>query len=359
MARRTLLYLKAWVDVGGDSRYAIDHLRGLDRERWRTIVATTLPSENRWLARLVPHADEIWSLPDVMPGAMYPSFLLKLAETRGVDVVHVSTCRLGMLLLPELAALPRPPRCVVQLHDAREQGFNRYVPARFDSVIDAYSVVSRRIADILDTNGVSPAKVAVIPPGVDGRGMLDPERVQPRDLGTGFHVLWPARFAEQKDPQLMCDVAAALRRRRSDAVVHAVGHGPLRGLIEDAERRLGGALRVHGLSPPESMPGWYAAAHAVLLTSRYEGFPIVVLESLAMATPVVAHALGVEAVGEGVTLVGRREPERFADELAALAADPEAGQRQGRSGRQHVLERHAADGPAAAHSALYDRLLAA
>ena len=94
-----------------------------------------------------------------MPGASYPSFLLDLARSRGVDIVHVSTCRLGMLLLPEFAAMPRPPRRVVQLHDARDQGFNRYVPARFDSVIDAYSVVSPAVADGARCQQVSPSKV--------------------------------------------------------------------------------------------------------------------------------------------------------------------------------------------------------
>jgi len=106
------------------------------------------------------------------------------------------------------------------------------------------------------------------------------------------------------------------------------------------------------------MPGWYAAAHAVLLTSRWEGFSIAALESLAMATPVVAPALTIEAM-EGVTPVHGREAERFADTLAALATDPEAARRQGRSGRAHVLECHPLEGPAAAHSSLYDTLLAA
>jgi len=359
MARRTLLYLKAWVDAGGDSRYAIDHLRGVDSEHWHTIVATTLPSENRWLARLALHADELWPLPDVMPGAQIPHFLLDLVRSRGVDVVHISTCRLGMLLLPELAALPRAPRTVVQLHDAREQGgFNRYVPARFDSVVDAYSVVSSRIAEILAANRVSPSKVSVIPPGVDGRGALDPERVQPRDLGPGFHVLWPARFVEQKDPQLMLDTAAELRGLRPDAVIHAVGEGPMRGLMEAAEGRLAGALRMHGPAAPEAMPSWFAAADAVLLTSRWEGLPITMLESLAMATPVVAPA-AVEPVGEGVTSVLGRAAEQFAHELAALAADPELTEAQGRSGRAHVLEHYSLRGPADAHTSLYEGLLAA
>src|SRR5690242_5764273 len=164
-----------------------------------------------------------------MPGAGFPSFILGFVESRGVEVVHVMNSRLGFDLLPELAALPRPPAVVVQLH-AEEQdgaGYVRYVATRFGNLVDAFSVTSEQLGRALAGYEIPPSRIHVIPTGVDAEEEFNPERVEPFPLDGGPRVLWPGRVVAQKDPLLTLDVLATLRARGVRLTLDVVGDGEL------------------------------------------------------------------------------------------------------------------------------------
>jgi glycosyltransferase involved in cell wall biosynthesis len=356
---RALLYIAPWIDLGGTSRAAVDWFETLDRDRFRALAVTTLPSSNRALHSIVPHAEEIWALPDLMPGALHARFLLDLVRGRGVEVIHVSNTRLPLTLLPELAALPRPPRVVVQLHDAREEGLNRYVATRYDSLVDAYSLIGPETAAVLEGMHVSPGKLHVIPLGID-LDRFAPD-TDPSTLGEGFHVLWPARLAEQKDPLLMAEVARRLHERVPDAVMHVVGAGPLEEELRATVASCDGAVRLHGAADPAAMPALYAAADAVLLTSLYEGVPLTLAEGLAMARPVVAPALsGVRALADeacALLVEPRDDVESYVTALMRLADDADLRGRLGAAGRERVEQRFDRQTCARRHAELYEELL--
>ena len=114
--RIPVLYLAPWVDIGGSDTATIDWFRFLDRDRFRASLITTQPSANRRLSEVVPYAEELWELPQLMGGPDFPRFILSFIHTRGVRVVHVMNSRLGFDLLPDIHSLPDRPRVVVQFH---------------------------------------------------------------------------------------------------------------------------------------------------------------------------------------------------------------------------------------------------
>ncbi len=67
-----------------------------------------------------------------------------------------------------------------------------------------------------------------------------------------------------------------------------LGDGTLRASLEAQVQRLGLQSRVHLPGWSESMPGWMAAADVVLVPSRWEAMPYIVLEAMACARPLVA-----------------------------------------------------------------------
>src|SRR5947209_1302196 len=99
--------------------------------------------------------------------------------------------------------------------------------------------------------------------------------------------------------------AGAVRRdgagKRRERAWPAAGDRPLREELEARARALGVDARLHFLSamPQHDLRRIYVAADALLLTSTREGWPNVVLESLACGTPVVATDVG--AVPEMLT----------------------------------------------------------
>jgi D-inositol-3-phosphate glycosyltransferase len=65
--------------------------------------------------------------------------------------------------------------------------------------------------------------------------------------------------------------------------------------LNEYVERLGIAGRVHQLGPADhaEMPGWYQKADAVVMSSYYESFGLVILEALASGKPVVSTPVGI------------------------------------------------------------------
>ena len=111
----------------------------------------------------------------------------------------------------------------------------------------------------------------------------------------------------------------------------------------------------------KSIRPWYASFDALLLTSANEGTPVVAIEALAAARPVVATRAGgtgtVVRNGESGYLEAIGDTAALADRLALLARDPELRARMGAHGAEDVRERFAVGRMADEVEAIYRRLL--
>jgi glycosyltransferase involved in cell wall biosynthesis len=364
--RIPVLYLAPWVDYGGTDKGTIDWFRWLNRERFRPSLITTQPSNNARLGEVLPYADEVWPLPELMPGDRFARFVCDFVFTRRIRVVHVMNSRLGFDLLPFLATLPSRPAVVVQLHveEHDRSGYVRYVSTRYGNLVDAFSVTSEHLARGLQDYEVPRSKCRVIRTGVDATAEFNPDRAEPvegleRDV---LHLLFAGRLVPQKDPLLMVEVAERLRERIGGRFrVHVVGDGDLepevRGAV--AERGLQAQVLFHGQSA--EIARWYAACHLVLMTSVFEGVPYVLYEAMAMQVPAVVPALpgNVELLSEGGGLLvsPREDADAYASEIARLADDAEEREALGARGRRVALERHSLEEMASAHAELYEELL--
>jgi glycosyltransferase involved in cell wall biosynthesis len=119
------------------------------------------------------------------------------------------------------------------------------------------------------------------------------------------------RLSEQKDPATFVRVAANVAARLPDARFVMIGDGPLRSEAErlSVQLGLGERLVITGVrrDVPEVLPG----LDAFLLTSRWEGMPLVLPQAMACDVPVVT-----------TTADGNRELVRDRDN--GLLADPGA-----------------------------------
>jgi glycosyltransferase involved in cell wall biosynthesis len=368
--RIPVLYLAPWVDYGGTAKGTLDWFKWLDRERFApSLILTQHPSENRLLPEVLPYAEEVWNLPELMPGGEMPHFIADFVHTRGVRVVHIMNSRLGFELMPDLCCLPRHPVIVVQLHveEHTRGGYVRYVTTRYGNLADGFSLTSRHLAKtVVDDYDVSPGKCHVIYTGVDADGEFNPDVVAPVENVASpdrTDVLFIGRLAEQKDPDLMLAVAGALRARRDDFRIHVVGYGPLEARLRRRVDELGLDAHVVFHGPAHEPAGWYAACDVVLLTSVYEGIPYVCFEAMAMGVPVVAPVLPGTAelmdAGCARLIDPRDDVTAYTDALAELMAAPDLRRALGEEGRRRIRSDYTLAKMARDHEALYDALLAA
>jgi teichuronic acid biosynthesis glycosyltransferase TuaC len=107
-----------------------------------------------------------------------------------------------------------------------------------------------------------------------------------------------------------------------------VGEGPEREAIERAAREcdVAGRVRLLGRVPQDQLPGIYSAADLLLLVSAHEGWPNVLMESMACGTPVVVSDIsGIsEIVGaaDAGRIVADITPSRLADVVRDISGAP-------------------------------------
>ncbi len=187
-------------------------------------------------------------------------------------------------------------------------------------------VVSRALGERVAELGVDPARIVHVPNGID-RDRFTPgdAAVARRRLGIeGARrcVVCVGRLSPEKGIDVLVDAFARLAPGADDACLYVVGDGPSRGDLEAriARAGLGDRVRLVGTRPHDEIPDWMRAADVVVLPSRTEGHPNVVLEALACGRPVVATATG--GVPEMIDDArGRLVPVEDADAMARAVAE--------------------------------------
>ncbi len=144
--------------------------------------------------------------------------------------------------------------------------------------------------------GIDPAAVVAVARGVDTeRFHPGPPAEARRRLGLpgDRHIaLWVGRMEPVKGLDVLLDAWGRLAATAPRPLLVLVGDGGERAALERRARAFGDSVRFVGPMPHDALPDWYRAADCVVLPSRSEGMPNVLLESLACGTPFVASDVG-------------------------------------------------------------------
>ncbi len=147
-----------------------------------------------------------------------------------------------------------------------------------------------------------PAPAVVVPNGVD-TDQFHPLQGLPRyrPAGASMVVGFSARLVPQKRPDDVIRAAAPIVRKHPSAMFLIAGEGSRRREYEALARRLGIERQVRFLGYVADMPAFYASCDIIVLPSRSEGFPNVVLEAMAMRRAlIVSNTPGaLELVADG------------------------------------------------------------
>jgi glycosyltransferase involved in cell wall biosynthesis len=150
--------------------------------------------------------------------------------------------------------------------------------------------------------------------------------------------------AEKAFPDLVRAIAA-LHQRRPElrARLLIAGEGPGRKQIEQSIRSSGLENRVEILGHVSDPSTLYRRADAVVISSKSEGSPNVLLEAMAAGVPVVATRVGgipeIVSDGQSALLVPPADPLALADAIERVLAEPELARRLAMQASRLVRER--------------------
>lgn len=214
--------------------------------------------------------------------------------------------------------------------------------------------VSRAIAEVLEKDGLSRARVAVVP---DALPCSDEERAWAGQTDRRFSPVDTARrraarqaladefsledstrwvgnlaaLVPHKDHQTLVAAALIVSLKRPDTRFLIAGRGPEEKALFDSIKRMGLLGKVLLVGHRDDPAEFLAALDVFALSSWGEGMGSVLLEAAACGIPIAATSAGgipeiVEHEKTGL-LAPARDPEALAERIIRLADDPALGRR--------------------------------
>ena len=344
-------------DPGGTERQMTELIARLDQERFDLHVVC-FRREGRWLPKVEAAVASITQFP--LAGFRSPSAWWQAARFAGwcrrhrIRVVHACDFYANVFALPAAALAGVPVRIGSRrdiLIPQRSGGQHRLQALSYKA---AHHVVanSHAAAAQVVREGVAPARVAVIPNGIDlARYHPAPRRRQRRIITT------VANLRPEKGHDVLIRAAALVAREVPDVVFQLAGDGPMRAQLSSdaAARGVGDVVRF--LGHREDVPELLHGSDLFVLPSRTEAFPNGVVEAMAAALPVVATSVGgiPELVDDGRNgvLVRAGDEHALAAALLGLLSDADRADRLAAAGRHTIETRYSFDRMVQAFEALY------
>jgi glycosyltransferase involved in cell wall biosynthesis len=146
--------------------------------------------------------------------------------------------------------------------------------------------VAQSIAALHREAGVRAEKLQVIANGLPAAPALPPLERQRWLVG------YVGRLSSEKGPDLFLDALIALCHQHPQLDAVMLGDGPEREALQARIDAAGLPQRIRLPGYQTAMQGWWQQLDALVISSRTEGTPMILLEAMQAGVPVVAFAVG-------------------------------------------------------------------
>ena len=295
-ARKRVLFLMPTLGGGGAERVIVTLLRHVDRSRFEphlALVEAVGPYLKEVPADVPLHDLKAKRVRHAIPAIIRLSWKLR------PHAIHSAMCELNLATVLSRPFLPPGLRLLIREDSSpsaqNTQGrkhpllwnwlYRQFYP-RADRIICVGDYV---LDDLADNFGVPRSKMARIynPVDVDMTRQLAEAGGNPYS-GKGPHLVAASRLSTEKGIDVLLDAMPLVRAAVLSADLTILGEGPLKPdlLVQRGRLGLNEAVHLAGFRP-NPYPH-FKHADLLVLPSRFEGLPLVVLEALAVGTPVVA-----------------------------------------------------------------------
>lgn len=339
---RVLLVAKS---TGGVAEYIRWLMQGFDHEKFSFTVACLSENGREFAAELHQTTGvktfyyeidryNVDPISDTHVGLQ----LMKLIRSHNFDLVHTHASKPGFLTRMAAIGTGVPvlysPHCfafhagagpMMNLVTSSLEKFAAYFTTRIIAVSHGERELARQYRVGRDD------QFTVIPTGIDPAPYRQPVDRSHLKTSLGIPMSSPVigsvgRLSEQKSPLDFVRLAEAVHRSRHDAHFVWVGDGPLESEVRKLSASLNLDSVIHWLGQRNDVPQLLHIFDCFVLTSRWEGFPLVILEAMAAGVPVIAtDILGTrEAIQHEINgwLAPVGDPESMARFVLDLLADP-------------------------------------
>lgn len=238
------------------------------------------------------------------------------------------------------------------------------ITARFNDCIIANSQETKKI--LIKREKIEPDRISVIYNGVDIKDYV--LGVGPTSLRTELKIGintpvigYVGRLHREKGVDLIPEIVSKLKQIIPKFKFIIIGEGPFKEELKKYIKKYGLTEDIILLDCRQNILDYIAIMNIVILPSREESFPQVILEAMKMAKPVVATDVG--GVKELVIndlngiLISPYNPEAFVKAICRILQDKNKAYAMGEAGKKHVIENFPIDKMIKQTEQIYTKLI--
>lgn len=335
-----------WMTFGGAETLIYNYCRQV-KDDFQITFMTGLKSKHEWEYKFKEITPYIYHLANLFDDEdQYVEFISNYIDTREIDMLHVIHNGFTFRMLETLKARHPRLKIVVTMFNDRVEYFEQSI--RHEAYIDGFVSDNQAVAAHYKELLTLVRPVTVIPNGLNCYDEFNPELFnrteQRKRLGikdNELAVFFVGRLSVEKNPDVFLEVAEDIVKKRKIKGIKflMIGSGPMDLQITEKIKELDDENIIY-LGYQSEMPRYFNAADIFVLPSSIEGFPLSIIEAMAMGVAVVASDVGAVADVVEMGRDGFVVPAGSATDIVArileLKSDPKILAAMKRHARQDV-----------------------
>jgi glycosyltransferase involved in cell wall biosynthesis len=287
-----------WMTFGGAETLITNFCNEIN-DNYNLDFVTGLNSAHEWEYKFKELSNNIYHLTNLFDSTdYYAEFISNYIKTRKIDILHIIHTSVFFKALPIIKKRNPNLKVVVTVFNDRAEHFYRAVEN--EEWIDVLSTdnisVKNHYQRVLKTD----KPVQVIPNGINCYDIYNPAlfnrkaiREEMELAGNDLAVFFIGRLSEEKNPDVFCKVAKNLIGEKN-LKFFVIGDGPARQDVEKLIKDIN-SKSITYLGYKSEVAEYLSAADIFVLPSSIEGFPLSILEAMAMRVACVASDVGAVA----------------------------------------------------------------
>jgi glycosyltransferase involved in cell wall biosynthesis len=319
---------------GGAETLIYNYCREI-KDQFNISFVTGLHSEHEWEYKFKEITPYVYHLANLFEDDknLHLEFLSNYIATHHIDILNIIHNGFTFEFLAELKSRHPKLKVVVTMFNDRVEYFEQ--SAGYEDYIDAFvsdnSAVANHYRQLLKKEG----RVFVIPNGINCYDEFSQKRFDRKKIREELKiakdelaVFFVGRLSAEKNPYVFVRTAALVADSVKQLKIKffVVGDGPMRPDIEKliAENK---QADVTYLGYQSNVAKYLSSADIFVLPSSIEGFPLSILEAMAMKVAVIASDVGAvrDVLGSGKAgyVVTPGSVEEIRDNILQLSNNPE------------------------------------
>ncbi|MDA8967670.1 glycosyltransferase [bacterium] len=363
---RRVLFMISSMRGGGSERQTLMLLKHLDRSLFSPHLYVMEKAGD--LLAQVPADVPIHSFEDArkeplvyMPGGVMRQqiqHLKKLLADESIEVIYDRTFHMTMIAgpasrqrnIPRVSTIVSPPELALPLVEKRFVRMKQHRLAKAYRESRQIIAVSQIAAESAENFYQLPSQsVTVLPNPVDTQALLQTTvKTNMQHNPSALTLVCVGRMTEEKGHRDLIDAIAIAQANWPDSNpslhIHLIGDGPLQAELELRAKKIREPHSVKFFGALSDVGTSIANADALILPSLFEGMPNVVLEAMALETPVIATRAGgtIELEREEQTILWAepQNAESLAAAILSFGTDPKSSVPRTQAATRLIAQHH-------------------